>query len=727
MKISRRDLLKFAAGSAAGILLTPVPWKVLDDSAIWTQNWPWIPRPAKGEITTRFATCSLCPAGCGLKVRCVGPHPVSLAGVEGHPVSAGVICPMAFAAHHLPYHPDRVTVPLRRTRNSGATGFTTLTVEEATATILNTIKSASAGEAIALLDQRPERHLSHAYRRLLTHIPRAIYIRGPRVEDATLSMSASILGVDETGLGFDLENARTIVNFGAPLFDGWGTPGRMMQLAETRRKTGQPAIFHIETRQSRSALQADSWISPKPATEGALALGLAHQLVQEETNGAPSHPSIDREFVRVLSHFPPEKVSSITGVSVERIRSLAHIMASDTPTLVLGAGNPAGGPLRAEESFAIASLNLLLGSIGRNGGIIARRKPLVPKDTSPASFTDTQIQDVPDKSIRVLLLDAAESGHAIPWSLIERKLADQNALVVSFSPYRAGLSRHAEIILPSPTFLESWQDVPAPFDSSVNTFALSAPLLTPPRGTVEPLDVLGRLAAAFGGALDAERSSPADLLKEYVQTVHASGRGSVFTPDDRRNTPVREMTSPDTLWAALVGGGCWVDTADTHPLPSPITSLWSAGLTPERLMGLAEGQAEAATAQAGGSSLTLMPYGWRGAAGSGQLSPVMSKLYQESGLRSISSHAFVNPDTGKERSMHDNAMATVQTRACSFQALVHFDLSVMPGVLHLAIGPDVSALNAGTAGDASALLSMCLSEDGRCWRATQATVKELAA
>ena len=42
-RISRRDVLKLAGGAGLGILLSPLPWKLLDDSAIWTQNWPLDP------------------------------------------------------------------------------------------------------------------------------------------------------------------------------------------------------------------------------------------------------------------------------------------------------------------------------------------------------------------------------------------------------------------------------------------------------------------------------------------------------------------------------------------------------------------------------------------------------------------------------------------------------------------------------------------------------------
>ena len=52
MKIDRRSFLAFVLGGAAGTTLSPLPWKLTDDLAIWTQNWPWTPVPEDGEPGT---------------------------------------------------------------------------------------------------------------------------------------------------------------------------------------------------------------------------------------------------------------------------------------------------------------------------------------------------------------------------------------------------------------------------------------------------------------------------------------------------------------------------------------------------------------------------------------------------------------------------------------------------------------------------------------------------
>ena len=108
MKVTRRDLLVWGAGAAAGLLATPVPWKVLDDVSIWSQNWPWIPQPTRGPVEVKQSFCTLCPKACGLRVRMANGWAVGVAGSSTHPISRGALCPLAFAAHQLNWHPQRL-------------------------------------------------------------------------------------------------------------------------------------------------------------------------------------------------------------------------------------------------------------------------------------------------------------------------------------------------------------------------------------------------------------------------------------------------------------------------------------------------------------------------------------------------------------------------------------------------------------------------------------------
>src|SRR5208282_5543124 len=151
MKLTRRELLIGTAGSAAGLVLSPVPWKLLSDVSIWTQNFPWIPQPAHGPVETKYSACTLCEGGCGIRVRMAAKFAVGVAGVRSHPLTQGALCPLAFAAHQLNWHPRR----LREVRHDGRTA----SWAEAQAAF----KKACDEGPIAIVDGRPGRVASSVF------------------------------------------------------------------------------------------------------------------------------------------------------------------------------------------------------------------------------------------------------------------------------------------------------------------------------------------------------------------------------------------------------------------------------------------------------------------------------------------------------------------------------------------------------------------------------------
>lgn len=268
MKFDRRDLLKFVGGSAAGVLLSPVPWKLLDDAAIWSQNWSWIPRPLQGEIRVKHTTCTLCPAGCAMRARCVGDQPFALVGAAGD-----ALCPAGLCAHQLAHVPQRPAQP---------------------------VPHVTATPPVAILDLRPGRTASLAYRAIAAHM-KAIYVTPPAIEGATLEAVAELAG---EAVGFDFSHVKTLVSIGTPVLEGWGTPSRIL-----RRKREGMRIIQVERRQSRTAMMADEWI-----------------------------PS---------DGIPAELVSRVS---------------SEGPALFIADGDPTVGPPSREVVRAAAALSLRLGS-----------------------------------------------------------------------------------------------------------------------------------------------------------------------------------------------------------------------------------------------------------------------------------------------------------------------------------------------------------------------------
>ncbi|HWQ52690.1 MAG TPA: molybdopterin dinucleotide binding domain-containing protein [Bryobacteraceae bacterium] len=635
MKLARRDLLKLAGGAALGTFFTPAPWKALDDVSIWTQNWSWMPVPPRGEATTRFTTCTLCPAGCPVRARCIGKQPVSLAGVGGG------LCPAGLAGHHLPHYPGRV-------RGASHRG-TRCTMDAAVAAVREVAK----GGRVAILDQRPGRTASLVYRRWLAGQEGGLYLTPPAREDATLVALGG-------GLAFNLDEARTVVSFGAPLMEGWGSMARVL---ESRPKFH---LVQIEARQSRTASMADTWLPAKPGTEAALALGLAHLLGSQDAG-----------------RFTPEYVERITGVPAAQVRQVARRMKDAGPAVVIGGGDPAG-PFNREEEQAIAGLNLLAGAMGRT--IVPRAEVPVPAGFDKLA-AETALDDVPDGGIRLLIIDEAASGNPVPWSYLKRKLAP-GAMVAAAACSLDGYASHADYVLPAPVYMETAQDVPAACDSPAATFSMAPGLLAPPEETIEPADFVLRVAGE-GGTL-------AELLKARVEAIHKTRRGSVVTYADGTATPLAEMASADDLAKAFKAGARWTDAGTSSEAPGIAFAAVDAAAIERR----------AASAQ---FPLALVPFGWRGAAG--PVSPIFSKLYQESRVRSSEGEARLNPATAREYGILDGGLMVVET-SCGSQAMTAcLDEGVMPGVIEAAIEP-------GTG-----VLEICDVEDWCGWRTAPARMR----
>src|ERR1039458_2192023 len=280
MKTTRRDILLFAGGSAVGVLMTPAPWRLITDSALWSENWTGIPRPARGAITAKYTNCALCAAGCAVRARCVAEQPVSLAGVAGHPLSHGALCAYGLAGHHLPYHPARIT------RGPA---------QEAAAAVAGAMARLGANEHGAVLDLRPGRTASWTYRRAMAAVKNGVYVA---------------VGGAVTNAAIDLTRARTVLSLGGPLLEGWGTPGNVIAAR---------AGFHLiqaEAVESRTAAMADQWLRIKPGSEEALRQGILQALSGQSVRAA----------------------AEATGIPEQQLVALASELKQNGPALIVGGG-----------------------------------------------------------------------------------------------------------------------------------------------------------------------------------------------------------------------------------------------------------------------------------------------------------------------------------------------------------------------------------------------------
>jgi len=604
MTTTRRNLFKLAGGATVGVLFTPAPWRLLTDTALLSETWPGVPVPRHGEVTFQFGNCSLCPAGCAVRARCVANQPVSLAGVPAHPLSHGALCAFGIAGHHLPYHPDRL--------KSGP-------VAEADAAVRTALGQLRDTERCAVLDLRPGRTASWTYRRAMAAIHNGIYLAPPAPVPVNLGA------------------ARIVLSLGAPLFDNWGTPGNVIAARDHFR------LIQAEPVESRTAAMADLWLPIRPGSEEALALGIANLLLADKkVAGLPAG------FTERVREFPPTVAAARSGIGEQQIAALAHELQNNGPALVLGAN---GSPYAA-------ALNLILGAPGRT--LVSRREAPVPDEWKKAAPV-SDLASVRDGSIGVLLIDESVTGDAPPWSAIQPKLADK-AVVVTFAWSKDGYGRQATFTLPTAVYPETVDDIPPAVDSPAAAFRLSAAWIAPPDGVANPADFVGALAGI----------AAKDALQERAAAIRKSGRGSLFVPSGatstQTGTPARDV-KPDDFWKMLQAGATWIDDVDANAAPPKLDLAALPAEAPNQVLPLV-----VAVTEPDAPAL---------------VSPLLSKLYQESNLHLPPQSVALHPSDARSCGVETGSHARLETGCGSIAVDVIVDPDVPPGVVEVAGGAGI--------------------------------------
>jgi hypothetical protein len=497
MKVSRRDLLVWSAGAAAGLMVTPVPWKLLDDSSIWSQNWPWIPQPARGPVEVKQSACTLCPQGCGMRVRMAAGWPVGVAGVSSHPVSRGALCPLGFGAHQLNWHPQRLKTVRHRGGASSwgdAQAAFSKAYKEGPVVVIDSYPGRAAS---SVLDSFAQKH-GGGYR----------VVRGAETRGLTSYENWS--GVPASALGYDLENAKTIVSFGAPLLDGWGAPGRFTRLwAERAAGMTDPQLrlIQVEETLSRTATRAWQWVPVRAGAEGALAAGVARVLLEERLVAARGP----------MPALTLAEAANRTGLSADAIRDLARTIVARTPAVAIPNG----------DNLAIAALNVVLGAAGTRGGIVRRSKSTGSHVSAHAAMP----------SVRAVLLDSS-----VPWDFVPQTDAE----VFRFAAWDGGSSK-ADWLLPAPGFLEELTDVPTAPTFALETYAVA------PNLTKTPTDV--QSAAQFLGGIDPTLTPVDKIIHARCEGLFRARAGTLT---GQEATPVAKIASVKALEEQLQKGAVWV-------------------------------------------------------------------------------------------------------------------------------------------------------------------------
>lgn len=518
MKVDRRSFLGLGLGAAAGIAVSPAAIKLMDDSSIWSQNWPWTPVPEDGEITYDNSVCSLCPGSCGIRVRKIKGRPVKIEGVDGYPVNDGGACLHGIAGLQYLYDPSRVKSPMKKENGK----FKSISWDEAISLVsgkLAQLRKEGKSSSLACITGNDKGATNGLFKRFLDAFGSPNAYTMPSLESNLALTAATLHGAGKT-IGFDLGNADFILSFGAGIIDGWGSPVACFQ-ANASRKDRHAKLFQIDTRLSHTAAMADRWIPIKPGTEADLALGICAILLKKNIFTPGEFTGGFNRFVAMVEkEYTRSKVEATTGVAAAKLEELAMAFAkAKAPLAVPGRGRgDYGQSLR--EFAAVQTLNVLAGRLNKEGGAFimpevsylnfpdavmdeaAEKGAGQEKLTATVSQLVEKLAGASEPAVNALMVYNANPCYTLHNPAMVKEAFKKVDFVVSFSSYMDETAMASDVILPASTFLERMEDVPSVAGLPKTVVGLARPMVERRVfNTKNPGDAVILLARALGGSI----------------------------------------------------------------------------------------------------------------------------------------------------------------------------------------------------------------------------------
>ena len=286
--------------------------------------------------TVTRAACRGCHGGCMYLLTVEDGRLVKAVPDPNGPLNHGHACVKGLSIIEQVYHPDRLTVPLRRTGERGSGKWEKISWDEALDDIaekMGALRANYGPESLAIISGTGRHHLSQFWRfGNVLETPNAtssgaLICLGPRKNAGDLT-AGHFAGVDYYG---DVKPAGILVWGANPAVSG--ADGELQWHIKDAARAGTPLIV-VDPQPTELARKAKLWLRVRPGTDGALALSILNVIFEENLydhdfceNWCYGFP----ELVERCRQWPPERAEEITWVAAEDIRRAARLIASIKP------------------------------------------------------------------------------------------------------------------------------------------------------------------------------------------------------------------------------------------------------------------------------------------------------------------------------------------------------------------------------------------------------------
>jgi anaerobic selenocysteine-containing dehydrogenase len=327
--------------------------------------------------------CRICHGGCGVLVHIKDGRVIRIEGDPQSPISRGTLCPKGMASVQLAYHPDRLLHPLKRKGAKGEGKWEKISWDEAYEILTRKMKGFKdnfGAESIVLGYGTGRDNEAFIYRFAnLLGTPNVLtaghMCYGPRVSTSIITCG-NLPVCDYEG------NPRCVMVWGNNAILSNPDEYKGLYLSDALAKGAK--LIVVDPRFTKLADRSDLWLQIRPGTDAALALGMAHVIVEEGL--------YDKEFVRRWVHgwkqfiervesYPPGKVSEITWIPEEKIREAARLFATTRPACIQWGVAIEQSINCVDNNRSLIALAAITGNLDVPGGMVF----YVPPPTMSAS------------------------------------------------------------------------------------------------------------------------------------------------------------------------------------------------------------------------------------------------------------------------------------------------------------------------------------------------------
>ena len=327
---------------------------------------------------TRYITCVLCEASCGLEVTIDGPSVRSIRGHEADPLSRGHICPKAIALQDLHTDPDRLRTPIRRVGPPGVHAtWEPIGWDEAfdlVAERIVAIQAEHGPDAVGVYLGNPNVHslgvITHGVNLVRTIKSRNTF-SATSVDQLPHHLIAMLLYGHQFLLPVpDIDRTQLLVLIGNNPMASNGSmmtvpdfPGRLRELTA---RGGSLVV--LDPRRTETAKVADTHHPVLPGTDAYVLLAIINVLISGGLARPAAYVGGVAEVGRAVAAFTPERAEAMSGMPAAAVIELAHLLADSPAAAVHGRMGVSTQEFGTICQWAVQCINILTGNLDRPGG-----------------------------------------------------------------------------------------------------------------------------------------------------------------------------------------------------------------------------------------------------------------------------------------------------------------------------------------------------------------------